>query len=251
MVHKTKKNSRLSSFSFWKPCYQNQISKYIVVNKGSHSYFETSLAPQSKTFPAMIPSMRAICRCSHGRASNSLSLLESRRSAASFSSCFTCKLKERRIKRVTSQKKGGKQALVQIGRKIYRFWSKWQGKRAPHKRWKTCVVKKAGKQTSADAGKSGKRVLVHWESYYRVSKVNRNCIGFAFFRSVIGPENSRHSLNQSNAKLKPIKTWSPAFSRALGSLLDSTLSSHWFLGVFSFHVIGRYDNFALVLRHST
>ena len=92
MVHKTKKSSRLSSFSFWGPCYQNQT-----VNKGSHSYFETSLAPQSKTFPAIIPSMREICRCSHGSASNSLSLLESRRSAASFSSCFTCTLKGRKI----------------------------------------------------------------------------------------------------------------------------------------------------------
>ena len=90
---------------------KTKYQKYIAVNKGSHSYFETSLAPQSKTFPAMIPSMRAICRCSHGRASNSLSLLESRRSAASFSSCFTCKLKGRKNKRVTSQKKAGNKRL--------------------------------------------------------------------------------------------------------------------------------------------
>ena len=33
-------------------------------------------------------------------------------------------------------------------------------------------------------------------------------IGFASLRSVIGP------VNQSDAKLKPIKSWSPAFSRA-------------------------------------
>ena len=103
------------------------------------------MAPQSKTFPAIIPSMREICRCSHGSASNSLSLLESRRSAASFSSCFTCKLKERRIKRVTSQKKGGKQALVQIGRKIYRFDQNGRKTRASRKRWKTCVVQIGGK----------------------------------------------------------------------------------------------------------
>ena len=138
MVHKTKKNSRLSSFSFWGPCYQNQT-----VNKGSHAYFETSLAPQSKTFPAIIPSMREICRCSHGSASNSLSLLESRRSAASFSSCFTCKLKGRKNKRVTSQKKGGKQALVQIGRK-YTTSDQHGGKKRASRR-KTCFVKIGGK----------------------------------------------------------------------------------------------------------
>ena len=38
-------------------------------------------------------------------------------------------------------------------------------------------------------------------------------------RPMIGPENSHHSLNQSDAKLKPVTTSSSAFSRALGSLL--------------------------------
>ena len=41
-------------------------------------------------------------------------------------------------------------------------------------------------------------------------------------RSVIGPENSHHPLNQSDAKLKPLTTWSPSFSRALGSLIVFT-----------------------------
>ena len=36
---------------------------------------------------------------------------------------------------------------------------------------------------------------------------------------MIGPKKMRRSLNQSDAKLKPIPTWSPAFSRALGGLL--------------------------------
>ena len=41
-----------------------------------------------------------------------------------------------------------------------------------------------------------------------------NCrIGFTLLLSVIGPENSRHSFNQSEVKLKTIITWSPAFSR--------------------------------------
>ena len=51
----------------------------------------------------------------------------------------------------------------------------------------------------------------------------------ALLRSVIGPENSRRSLNQSDAELKPIRTWSPAFSRASSSLLGFSLSSQWFL----------------------
>ena len=38
-------------------------------------------------------------------------------------------------------------------------------------------------------------------------------------RSVIGPENLNLSFSRSAAKLKPITTWSSAFSRALGSLV--------------------------------
>ena len=46
------------------------------------------------------------------------------------------------------------------------------------------------------------RAILNW-----VSKVIRDCIDFALLRSVIGLENSRHALNQSDAKLKPISTW--------------------------------------------
>ena len=35
-----------------------------------------------------------------------------------------------------------------------------------------------------------------------VSKVNRYYFGFPFLHFVIGPQNSHHSLNQSDAKLK-------------------------------------------------
>ena len=42
----------------------------------------------------------------------------------------------------------------------------------------------------------------------------RNCISFASLRFVIDLEDSRHPLNQSDAKLEPIATWSLAFSRA-------------------------------------
>ena len=52
------------------------------------------------------------------------------------------------------------------------------------------------------------------EQFSIVSKVIRDCIGFALLRSVIGLENSLHPLNQSDAKLKQIATWSLAFSRS-------------------------------------
>ena len=40
-----------------------------------------------------------------------------------------------------------------------------------------------------------------------LSDVMRSCFSFALLRSVIGPEISHHSLNQSDPKLKPITTW--------------------------------------------
>ena len=74
------------------------------------------------------------------------------------------------------------------------------------------------------------RAIFNW-----VSKVIRDCIGFALlrFNTVIGLENSRHPLNQSDAKVKPIATWSLAFSRAWGR----------FPLKFSFVLIGRCDYF--------
>ena len=59
---------------------------------------------------------------------------------------------------------------------------------------------------------------------------------------MIGLENSRHPLNQSDAKLKPIATW--------GRLHVFTLSSHWLLVVFTFVLIGRCDYFGFGLRLS-
>ena len=58
---------------------------------------------------------------------------------------------------------------------------------------------------------------------------------------------SRHSLNLSDAKLKPITTWSPAFSRALDSLFGFTLSSHWYLEEFFFPPNGGCDYFVVGL----
>ena len=59
----------------------------------------------------------------------------------------------------------------------------------------------------------------------------------------LAPVNSRHSFNQSDAKLKSITNWSHAFSRALGSLVGFTLKSHWLLEILSFLLIGRCDYF--------
>ena len=86
---------------------------------------------------------------------------------------------------------------------------------------------------------------VHDNGIFRLSKLIWDCI---LLCSLIGPEYSRHSLNQSHAKLKPAATWSPAFSRALGSLVVFTLSSDWLSQEISFLLIGCV--ITLVLRHS-
>ena len=57
----------------------------------------------------------------------------------------------------------------------------------------------------------------------------------------MSPENSRHSLNQSDANPNPITTSSPAFSRALDSWLFFTLHAHWLFRVFYFFLIGHCD----------
>ena len=74
-----------------------------------------------------------------------------------------------------------------------------------------------------------------------MSKVIR--IGFALLRSLIGSKNWRHFLNQSNAKLKPILTWSHACSRAFRGLHVFASSSDWFLVLLSSVVIGQSDYF--------
>ena len=48
------------------------------------------------------------------------------------------------------------------------------------------------------------------EIFSKTSKVIQECIAFALLRFLIGPLNSHHFLNQSDAKLKPIMTSSPA-----------------------------------------
>ena len=76
-----------------------------------------------------------------------------------------------------------------------------------------------------------------------------NFFGFGI-TSLYGPQNSCHFLSRSDSLLKPITTCSPAFSRALGILLDFALSSHWLFNVLSFLLIGRCNYFGFNLRHS-
>ena len=47
-----------------------------------------------------------------------------------------------------------------------------------------------------------------------MSKLISDWFGFAQPRGVIGPESSRHLLNQSDSKLERIMIWSLAFSRS-------------------------------------
>lgn len=97
---------------------------------------------------------------------------------------------------------------------------------------------------------------VHKELFFNratfnwVSKVIRDRFSFALRCCVIGPGNSRHSLNQSDAKLKPITTWSVEFSRALDILVGFILSSHWLFRVFSFLLIGHCNDLVLVSQLS-
>ena len=61
--------------------------------------------------------------------------------------------------------------------------------------------------------------------FNQVTKVTRDCFDLHLPRSVIGLENSRHPLNQSNAKFTPM----PAFSRASVGWLTFTPSSDWLI----------------------
>ena len=69
-----------------------------------------------------------------------------------------------------------------------------------------------------------------------MSKVIRECCYFSLPRYVIGSENSRHLLNQSDSILKLITTWLHAFSRALGCLRVFASSSRWLIIIFPCYV---------------
>ena len=87
--------------------------------------------------------------------------------------------------------------------------------------------------------------------FNRVSKAKTRLHLFCLTSLCDWSGNSRHSLNQSDAKPKQITTWSPAFSRALDSLVVFTPSSHWLLMFFSFLLIRFCDYFGhSIEKHS-
>ena len=81
-------------------------------------------------------------------------------------------------------------------------------------------------------------IQVRYEIFNWVSKIMLDSFTFVFwFSSVICPENLRRFLNQSDSKLKPTATWSPAFSCAL--LFEFSLAH----GVIFFAMAGCCDCF--------
>ena len=88
-----------------------------------------------------------------------------------------------------------------------------------------------------------KRMRVCRLIFNSVSKVIRDCIDFALLRSVIGPENSRHSRNQSDAKTKTdlVTFVFPRFRQFCRLYFEFPLarkgiflSSHWLLWLLRF-----------------
>ena len=65
---------------------------------------------------------------------------------------------------------------------------------------------------------------------------------------MIGLNRSRHLLNQSDVKPKENATWSHAFSRAWRAFASS---SHWFIVLFAFLVIGHCNCFAFDFDFTT
>ena len=69
------------------------------------------------------------------------------------------------------------------------------------------------------------------------------CFGFALLRSVIGLKTSRHFLNQSEVKPKPIATYSRTSSRPSCRLPVFASSFDWFAGLSVSFMIGKNDYF--------
>ncbi len=85
-----------------------------------------------------------------------------------------------------------------------------------------------------------------------VSKVIYVCFGFALLCSVIGLKISRHFLDQSELKPKPIVTQSRTFSHASRQLHVHVFASSfdWFTGLSMLFWLARVTTLVLVLRHS-
>lgn len=90
------------------------------------------------------------------------------------------------------------------------------------------------------------RVILHY-----VSKGIWDCFRFALLHSVIGLENSHHSLKKSNSNLKAVGPWPLTFSHASSNLFVFTSSSDWLLVIFPLFWLAVVIPLVLVLRHST
>ena len=75
--------------------------------------------------------------------------------------------------------------------------------------------------------------LIHWSEVNRTKKVILDCYSPALLCSVIGSENSNHSLSESRSKLDQLRLTQFRFFAFLGSLLVSTSRSYWPLMMFS------------------
>ena len=73
--------------------------------------------------------------------------------------------------------------------------------------------------------------LPQWNSQLNCEAIV-DCTGFVPLRTVIGLENSRHSVNQSQTKIKPTATWSGVFSHVRGRLQVCKTSSYRLLVIF-------------------
>ena len=86
-------------------------------------------------------------------------------------------------------------------------------------------------------------VVVYRTVFIWVSNGYCTCFGFALLCSVIGQQNSRHFLDQWEAKPKPIAIWTRVFSRALRRSHVIALNSDWFIALFASVVIGQSNCF--------
>ena len=89
--------------------------------------------------------------------------------------------------------------------------------------------------------KKKEKIMTFKAIFKAESKENWDSVGFALIHFVIGRLNLRHSFNQSEATRNFVIRVFP-LSRQLTLVL--TLSSYWFLALFSFAVIGSF-----ILRH--
>lgn len=79
-----------------------------------------------------------------------------------------------------------------------------------------------------------------------MSKVIGYCCGFVLQRSMLGRKHSRHNFSQSDAEQNQWR-----YFPALGALHVCDSSSHWFIVLFIFVVLGHYNCFGFTTQTVT